>query len=404
MKQIDIIPELNFWFKRELSNASVYDTYHKIPVEMSDQWRESRSVIELLFNETFDPQYPNIIFPDTIESENDKPYIYRYRNVNLLRITDKNLLNRIQLYRWWSNIYSANSNKFFYLFNMQGSVSDLDNDVVNEASLPFDINEEDRSPYITYQTYNGSFTSYPLWQTGEVDPDKIEEIQNPIINDAVIFEFTDLTFQMLDKLYDYKTGKNVNLKNITFGELDSCLSKLIYIYLDAVLNDSYEHYDNIDCISDGTDILCSLYEKHVLNFLYLLRSKSYGVIWNDSEIINNKIVPVREDFFVILKKKIVRTRVTQQVLYTKKFIITDNVPWNRKDFTFYKDGVILEQDKDFTVVMDVSDARNVKAEVKLLRDDFVDNELVEFIWSYVEPISYISEQEEINNTEQIILL
>jgi hypothetical protein len=66
--------------------------------------------------------------------------------------------------------------------------------------------------------------------------------------------------------------------------------------------------------------------------------------------------------------------------------------------------MILEQDKDFTVVMDVSDARNVKAEVKLLRDDFVDNELVEFIWSYVEPISYISEQEEINNTEQIILL
>ena len=321
-----------------------------------------------------------------------------------MRITDKNLLNRIQLYRWWSNIYAANSNKFFYLFNMQGSVSDLNNDVVNEVSLPFDINEEDRSPYITYQTYNGSFTSYPLWQTGEVDPDKIEETQNPIINDAVIFEFTDLTFQMLDKLYNYKTGKNVNLDDIIFDELDSCLAKLIYIYLDAVLNDSYEHYDSIECISNATDILCSLYEKHVLNFLYLLRSKSYGVIWNDSDIINNKIVPIREDFFVILKKKIVRTRVTQQVLYTKKFIISDDVPWNRKDFTFYKDGMILEQDKDFTVVMDVSDARNVKAEVKLLRDDFVDNELVEFIWSYVEPISYISEQEEINNTEQIILL
>ena len=161
---------------------------------------------------------------------------------------------------------------------MQGSVSDLNNDVVNEVSLPFDINEEDRSPYITYQTYNGSFTSYPLWQTGEVDPDKIEETQNPIINDAVIFEFTDLTFQMLDKLYNYKTGKNVNLDDIIFDELDSCLAKLIYIYLDAVLNDSYEHYDSIECISNATDILCSLYEKHVLNFLYLLRSKSLSLI------------------------------------------------------------------------------------------------------------------------------
>ena len=267
MNQIQIIPELNFWFKRELSNSFVYDTYHKIPVEISDSWREPRSVIELLFNETFDPRYPESEFLDrSIESENDKPYIYKYRKINLLKIQDKNLLNRIQLYRWWSEIYAANSLQFINLFNMQGSISDLNAVVNNEVFLPFDVNEEDRSPYITYNTYNGSMTSYPLWKTGDIDQTDNEDCNDTsIITKAEIFNFTDLTFQMLDKLYLYKIGQNITLNDINYEILDSCLSKLIYIYLDAFLNDSYIHYDEVECISSGNDILCSLYEKHDLN-------------------------------------------------------------------------------------------------------------------------------------------
>ena len=98
-------------------------------------------------------------------------------------------------------------------------------------------------------------------------------------------------------------------------------------------------------------------------------------------------MPIREDFFIILKKKILKLRISEQNLSDRKIIISENLPWNRKDFTFFKDGVILEQDKDFTIKMNLSNAEDVKCEIILIRDDFEVDELVEFIWSYAEPYS-----------------
>jgi hypothetical protein len=394
LRQINIIPELNFWFRRELSNATVYDTYHKIPVEVSDIWREPRSVIELLFNETFDPGISSSSSSsDNIESANDKPYIYLYRRVNLLSIQDKIVLNRIQPYRWWANVYAANSMKFIDLFDMQGSQLDPSFYNGNEVYLPYDIDEEDRSPYITYQTFNGSFSNYPLWQQpSSVGDDNTD--QPPIVANPDIFDFTDLTLQMLDKLYLYKINESVHINDITYEELDSCLAKLIYIYLDAFLNDSYVYYDTVNSISNGNDILCSLYEKYVLDMVYLLRQKSYGVIWNETNVVNTSLVNIKEDFFIILKKEILRTRITEEVLNNGKFTLTGNhLPWDRRDFTFFKDGVILEQDQDFTITVDVEDPTNIKVDIILLRDDFEENELVEFIWSYANPHSAYSEED-----------
>jgi len=399
MKEINVIPELNFWFRRELSNSEVYDSYHKIPVEVNDSWRESRSVIELLFNETFDPgpyQPSSSSSGDAwgIEDDNDKPYIYLYRRVNILHITDKTLLQRIQPYRWWANVYAVNSIKFIDLFNMQGSQLDPDFYPSNQVRLPYDVDEEDRSPYITYNNWNGSTTNYPLWQDSG-DLNIPPPVQPPIIARPDIFDFTDLTFEMLDKLWFYKTGCQwVTLDDITYEELDSCIAKLIYIYLDAFLNDSFTHYDSEEIISSDDDILCSLYEKHILDIIYLLRSKLYGVIWKDSVVINKNIKEINENIFIILKKTVSRRRVTDEVLNNNEFLIDgSNLPWDRRDFTFFKDGIILQQDQDYTITMDVEDPNNVFAKVILLRDDFELNELVEFIWSYADPYSFASEDD-----------
>jgi hypothetical protein len=386
MNQISIIPELNYWMRKELSNASVYDTYHKIPVEVSDSWREPRSVIELLFNETFDPGAVGSSSAG-IESENDKPYIYLYRRVNLLNITDKVILNRIQVYRWWANVYAANSLNFIDMFNMQGSNLDP-TDYTNEVTLPYDVDEEDRSDYITYQNYNGSFTNYPLWQLG--GDAIIETPEHPaIIATPDIFDFTDLTFEMLDKLWFYKMGCPwVTLEDVLYSDLDSALARLIYVYLDAFLNDSYTYYSAATSLADSSDILSSLYEKHVLDMLYLLRQKMYGIIWRDKEVISNRIEEINENFFMILKKEVSRVRVDEDVLENNQFLITgDRLPWDRRDFTFFKDGEILEQDQDYTVVVNTDDPTNVYVQVLLLRDDFEMDELVEFIWSYADPYS-----------------
>ena len=395
LQEINIIPELNYWFKRELSNASVYDTYHKIPVDVSDEWREPRSVIELLFNETFDPgEYTSSSSSDTIEGENDKPYIYLYRRVNLLHINDKALLQRIQPYRWWANVYAANSMKFIDMFDMQGSNVDPGAYPRNETILPYDVPEDERSPYITYQNWNGSTTNYPIWQDGEA-LDIPPEPDPPIIVPPHIFDFTDKTLDMLDKLWFYKTGCQwVHINDIDYNELDSALAKLVYIYLDAFLNDSYTYYDSEQSISSGSDMLTSLYEKYVLDMIYLLRQKLYGVIWKDSVVINDRIRKIEENYFIILKKVVDRRRVTEEELQNGEFIIEgDNLPWDRRDFTFFKDGDILEQDQDYTVTVNVDDPYNVYVKVLMLRDDFELNEVVEFIWSYADPYSALSEDD-----------
>jgi hypothetical protein len=396
-QEIDVIPELNFWFRRELSNASVYDTFHKIPVEVDDSWREPRSVIELLFNECFDPgpyEPSSSSSGDTgnIEYENDKPYIYLYRRVNLLRITDKVLLQRIQPYRWWANVYAANSLKFIELFNMQGSQLDPGFYPRNETILPYDVAEEDRSPFITYQNWNASFTNYPLWHDHQgVNVDT--EPAPPIYQPPHIFDFTDLTLEMLDKLWFYKTDCPwVTLDDINYEDLDSCIAQLIYIYLDAFINDSYTYYNSEQSLCDGSDILGSLYEKHVLDMVYLLRSKLYGVIWKDSVIISDRLHEINENFFIILKKVVERRRVDELAYQNGEFVLEgDNLPWDRRDFTFFKDGVILEQDVDYTMVVEASDPTNIHMRIILLRDDFEYDELVEFIWSYADPYSAYSE-------------
>lgn len=386
LNSIDIIPELNFWMRRELlSNSSIYDTYHKIPVDVSDSWRDPRSVIELLFNETFDPgPISSSSSAKSIESDNHKPYIYLYRKVNILNISDKILLNRIQPYRWRANIYAANSMKFIDIFDMHGSQFYSGYHFQNETILPYDIPEEDRSSYITYDTYNGSISNYPLWKNSNND-NPIDIDDPPIVSSPDIFTFTELTFDMLDKLWAYKTEieiKNVNLNDITYEELDSCLAKLIYIYLDAVLNDSFIYANETDSIcNENDDILSSLYEKHVLDIIYLLQQKSYGIIWTDSQKIH--------DNFFIITKKIIQKRRMSDIEYQKgEFIIRgDKLPWDRRDFVFFKDGVVLEQDQDYTITMETGDPNNIYTRVIILCDNFQLNELVEFIWSYADPYS-----------------
>jgi len=391
--QISIIPELNFWMKRELDNSPVYDTYHKVPVELWNGWREPRSVIELLFNETFDPPPSNSSSSSSstdIESENDKPYIYLYRRINILNIEDKTLLNRIQPYRWNANIYVANSMNYIDLFDMRDSHLDP-NFHNNDTFLPYDIPEEDRSQYITYDNWNASMSSYPLWRNPNVIIDK-EKLNPPIIAMPDIFNFSDSTFIMLDKLWLYKTGQSIHINDITYEELDSCLAKLIYIYLDAFLNDIYIYADNTENISDGCDILSSLYEKHVLDILYTLKQKMHGIIWKDSVVVNAEQREINENFFIIMKKEILKIRISNLEIQNSEFILPSiNLPWDRRDFTFFKDGIILEQDQDYTVIVDNEDPDNPYIRILLLRDDFLDDELIELIWSYASPYSPFSE-------------
>jgi hypothetical protein len=410
MNQLNIIPELNYWMGITLKNSPVYETFHKRPSAGSEYWTEKNSVIDLLFNENFDPDDPwwlelhssssssssDFIPPWILDiyEDNDKRYIYKYRRCNLLNITDKNLLYRIQLYRWWANIWACNSDKFINVLDMQGSNVDPDFWVNNEVFLPFDVSEHERSPYITYKAWIYFQTNYPLAYQDRfltITP----PLPNPIYTEAEDpFDLTDQDHMMLELLYDYKTGRNVSLDDIDYSTLTSCIAKLVYIYLDAFINDSFIHYSDTETICHGEKILCTLYEKHVVNMLYLLKGKLYGVIWKDTEIINDEIKEIEEKRFMIMKKVVTRVRITEEDIANKEIILVGaHLPWNRKDFTIFKDGLVLTQDTDFKVVLDYTDVNNIFTRIKLLSNNFRVNEKLLFIWSYVDPYSVYSEND-----------
>ena len=385
MATITIIPELNFWISRILKNSTLTDTYHKIPSSLSDSWRCPDSIIELLFNETFSPSDDVLL-----EQDQNKKYIYEYQQCNLLSIQDKKLLNRISPYRWNALVYAAKSNKFINLFDMTGATTNLENE--EQLRLPFDVNEEDRSPNITYKSRTLLTTNYQLVDT---DKNLIINVPPPYPDEVPsedLFSLTDSDFQMLDLLYKFKTNETVSIDDIEF-DIMSPLAQLIYIYLDAFINDSYEDYSQNIPISDDSNILASLYEKHVINMIYLLRSKQYGVIFNEKENINNQQENVNVDEFMIMKKNHLRVLLTQDQVDDEEIIITECIPWDRKDFDLFKDGLLLQSDVDYTMNIDFTDPNNIIAKINFITGELSLGEPILMIWSYVDPYSISNKDE-----------
>lgn len=418
MREILLCPELNYWIVKTLRNSPLTDTFTKIPTPVTEAWRDSRSVLELLFNENFNPQptpdsssssIPGIT---NVEIINDRPYIWKYRtcNIDLISSIDKNVPRRLQVYRWTAKVYACNSNQFLNIFDYADSANpnvprsqgpftsftapsgDVETSPQKDyyswldisrstPTLPRDTN--DRSPFITYRTeiYNGG--SYPLVypeQKAPLGPFPPE----PIYPDAQnLFNFTAADFYMLDLLYIYKTGGIVSLDGIIFNEL-TCLAKLIYIYLDAFINDNYIQYTSADPIS-GDDILCTTYEKFVIDMICLLKNVQYGVIYKETEVINNEVKEINIERFLIMKKENQRVLITPEIYDAGEIVLTEKLPWDRRDFVIFRDGDTLENDKDYTVINDYSDPQNVVCRVHLINNNILPGETIEYIYSYVEP-------------------
>ena len=74
-------------------------------------------------------------------------------------------------------------------------------------------------------------------------------------------------FTMLNKLLQYRQdSSSTTIVDIVYSDLETCLSRLIYIYLDLKLNENYSLYDNLELISGpecceecGCCNLCLLY-------------------------------------------------------------------------------------------------------------------------------------------------
>lgn len=92
--------------------------------------------------------------------------------------------------------------------------------------------------------------------------DNNEDSTNNLFN----LEADDLT--LLRKLLEYKTTGTTDISGIVYSNLTTKLSKLIYIYLDAMLNSSYTYYDTSSLVSDSTSLVECMFESYVINEIF----------------------------------------------------------------------------------------------------------------------------------------
>ena len=107
-----------------------------------------------------------------------------------------------------------------------------------------------------------------------------------------IFNIVNEDVILLDKLLEYRTNiiTPPTLTGIDYNTLTSKLAKLIFIYLNLVLNDNFSLLNNITAITVNTDsVLLKLFELYVLN-------ESEKIMSNWSTLISSgelKLRPVR---------------------------------------------------------------------------------------------------------------
>jgi len=99
-----------------------------------------------------------------------------------------------------------------------------------------------------------------------------------------LLESNDLT--MLNKLLEYRTTSTTSLSSIIYGNLSTNLSKLIYIYIDLVVNSSYSKLNDVTMLSTEDNLLENLFEVYVIN-------ESHKIIKNWSNLIDANILELR---------------------------------------------------------------------------------------------------------------
>jgi len=119
---------------------------------------------------------------------------------------------------------------------------------------------------------------YPgMWQYVNLDPagDNIFELTSNdlIMLDALLayrMDSTSLTIidsTSISIITDATAGLSILFAD--YNTLDTCLSKLIYLYLQVQIYDNYQLYDNTDLISSCSmspaSLLCSIFESYVLD-------------------------------------------------------------------------------------------------------------------------------------------
>jgi len=143
---------------------------------------------------------------------------------------------------------------------------------------------------------------------------------------------------MLDKLLEYRTTSTTSLNGITYGNLSTNLSKLIYIYIDIVVNSSYSRLNDVAMLSTEDNLLENLFETYVVN-------EAHKIMKNWSNIIDANILELRLVHDVIY--------VTEDMEIFEEADLTE--PTYDTNINVYHNGEQLSSDEfDIFIVIDTT--------------------------------------------------
>lgn len=134
-----------------------------------------------------------------------------------------------------------------------------------------------------------------------------------------IFEFTEEEINMLDLLLQFRQNNSVNISGIDFDSLQSSFSQLVYIYLNLMVNDTFEIYDTYEPIS-GDRFIEVIFEKYVVDSYFRKIGMGYQTYDSTSVQTIINLVPVTE-FITITNTMISNEKLTlQNIPYDKDFL------------------------------------------------------------------------------------
>ena len=149
-------------------------------------------------------------------------------------------------------------------------------------------------------------------QTGEYD----------LLN---LFDSTSQNSIMVDKLVDYRLGNTVTLDDIDSTGLTYTLARLIYTYLNLMINNEYTELDTINEIASDYSAIDNLFELYVLNESHKLIKTWKNITDSDVE----ELRPVRRKYIID------SSSLTEGII-----TITENKPYLPANLFLYKNGEI----------------------------------------------------------------
>ena len=182
------------------------------------------------------------------------------------------------------------------------------------------------------------FTKYPLSTFGKgierrlkSSPDLIEGFISDTTGEYDLLNLYDSSSQnsiMIDKLIDYRLGNTVSLDDVVYEEINYTLAKLIYIYLDLMVNGNYLELDTTNTISSDASVVDNLFELYVLNESHKL-IKTWKTF---ADVSVTELRPVRKKFVLDTSS-----------VETGYLTITSEIPNDPERMYLYKNGELQPQ-------------------------------------------------------------